>query len=107
MNIPELLDKDGYPTDEFLQFIRDYKPSQMPIMEFIELIRESWWHNEWGVVLKREYKGSRMLQLHTGGWSGNESIIDAILSNIYLTQFAMRYIMWTRGGHYCFKIKVK
>lgn len=108
MNIPQvLLDSDGYPTKEWLRFIKLYKPSdEIPIMSFVALLMDGWWAADWGIVLHKKYKGKRKLELHTGGWSGNEDIIDAILANIYLTHFAMRYIKWLTGGHYYFEINL-
>lgn len=108
MNIPEiLLDDEGYPTDEYLEFIRSYTDETMPIVEFIEeILANNWWMPDWGFKFRRKYRGRRTLELHTGGWSGNEDIIDAIIGNVYLTHFKMRYVKWTTGGHYYFEISV-
>lgn len=102
----QILDKDQYPTDEFVQFIRDYKPSTMPILDLVALIEKAWWFG-WGFELKRKYKGVQKLKLSTGGWSGNEEIISAIKSNIYLTAFSMKYEMWKTGGHHYFEIPIR
>lgn len=98
------LDNEGYPTDEFLEFIRNYEPNQMPIMDFVNILAEGWYFDNWGFKLKRKYRGIRKLELHTGGWSGNEDTICAITSNIYLTHFKMRYVKWYTGGHHYFEI---
>jgi hypothetical protein len=107
-NMPpeQLLDNNGYPTDEWLDFIKNYKPSEsLPLIKFVsDFLRYGWWMHEWGFVLHRKYNGKRRLELHTGGWSGNEEIIDAIKSNMWLTHFQMRYVMWETGGHYYFEI---
>ena len=105
--IPDiLLDNGGYPTDEFLKFIKYYKPNNMPILEFIEILCNGWYFGDWGYKLHRKYAGKRKFELHTGGWSGNETTIEAILSNIYLTHFTMSYVKWYAGGHYYFEINV-
>ena len=105
--IPEtLLDFDGYPTDEYLQFIRDYTNETMPIMDMVGIICDNWYFDDWGFKLHKKYAGKRKLELHTGGWSGNEEIIAALLSNIYLTHFKMRYVKWYTGGHYYFEITI-
>ena len=96
------LDNEGYPTDEYLQMIQDYKPEVIPIMDMVNIICENWYY-EW-VKLGRKYGGVRKLELHTAGWSGNEEIIRTILSNIYLTHFKMTYRKWITGGHYYFEI---
>lgn len=103
-----LLDADGYPTPEWLKYISDYTDKVMPIMQFVQCVLIDGWHfSEWGFRLHRTRNGIRKLELHTGGWSGNEETIMAILGNIYLTHFKMQYVKWTRGGHYYFEIKVK
>jgi hypothetical protein len=100
------LDDDGYPTEEFLQYIRDFDHSG-DMSEFLRTLEEGWWCSDWGYKLHRKYRGAQILELHTGGWSGNEETIGAILDNIYLTHFKMRYEKWLAGGHYYFKISVE
>jgi len=106
MKVPDtLLDLSGYPTNEYLEFIRNYKPEQMPVFEFVDtILRNGWYFDDWGFVLHRRYNDKRKLELHTGGWSGNEEIIEVILSNIFLTHFEMRYVMWCTGGHHYFEL---
>jgi len=104
----ELLDSGGYPTKEWLAFLKSYQPDEsLPIEYFIEnVLADGWWAASWGFTFHRKYKGIRKLELHTGGWSGNEEIIDIIKSNMWLTHFSMRYIKWTVGGHYYFRVTV-
>ena len=103
-----LLDVNGYPTDEWLEFIKNYQPSDdLPLLKFVkEILPKGWYNADWDVVIHRKYKGKIKLELHTRGWSGNEEVIRAILSNIYLTHFKMQYIEWHAGGHYYFEIYV-
>lgn len=102
----DLLDNEGYVTDEWLEFIKAYQPSEeLPYLKFLELIRQTWWQSDWGFVLHRKYKGIRKLELHTGGWSSNELIFGAMRSNIYLTHFKLRYVMWKTGGHHYFELQ--
>lgn len=104
MNRPEeLLDNEGYPTEEYLDAIADFNMND-DIMEFIDILKEGWWMPDWGFKLHRKYRGKVKLELHTGGWSGNEEIIREIIDNMYLTYFKMRYVKWTAGGHYYFEI---
>ena len=104
--LPEiLLDDQSYPTYEWLQFIKKYQPDEsMPILKFIEILTEGWYYDNWGVILRKKRGGIRKLELHTGGWSGNEEIIHVILNNEYLTWYKMRYVTWMAGGHYYFEI---
>lgn len=96
-----LLDEEGYPTDEFLNYIKNWKSETSDVFELVSLIEEAWWMKDMGFKLEKN-----KLTLHTLGWSGNESIIDAILSNIYLIYSSMRYEQWNAGGHYIFEVKI-
>jgi len=104
-----LLNDDGYPTAEWLEFIKNYVPDEsLPVLRFVEMVLvDGWWMPDWGFKLHRQYKGVRRLELHTGGWSGNEEVIAAIKSNFWLTHFNMRHVMWRTGGHYYFEITEK
>ena len=104
-----VLDDEGYPTQEFLDFVRAYVPDEtLSIMNLVEtVLRDAWWSSDWGFKLHRKYKGKRKLELHTGGWSGNEETIAAIKSNLWFTHFKMRYVMWRTGGHYYFEINTE
>ena len=108
--LPEtLLDSEGYPTEAYISFLKNYQPDEsLPLMNFIEgVLIDGWWASDLGFKLHKSYKGKRKLELHTGGWSGNEEIISAIKSNMHLTHFDMKYVMWRTGGHYYFEITVK
>ena len=103
----DLLDDGGYPTDDYLEYIKKYTGEVLPINDFVEyVLQDGWWMPEWGFRLRRKYRGVRKLELHTGGWSGNEDIMEAILGNIHLTRREMQYVMWRTGGHYYFEIPV-
>ena len=102
-----LLDDEGYPTEEYLKFIKDFTNETMPIIDFVlGVLQNGWYFGDWGFKLGKKYKGIRKLELHTGGWSGNEEIISAIKSNIWLTHFKMKYVKWHIGGHFHFEISV-
>jgi len=106
-SLPEkLLDLEGYPTEDWIEYIKNYKPDEsLPLIRFVDsVLIDGWWMSDWGFKLHKKYKGKRKLELHTGGWSGNEEVIEAIISNIYLTNCYMRYVMWRTGGHYYFEI---
>ncbi len=99
-----LLDDEGYPTQEWLQFLREYQPSEeIPLNHFVEeMLPYGWWYHERQMELSKPYRGKRKLILHTGGWSGNEETIGALLSNRYLL-ILLRYRQWNAGGHYRFE----
>jgi hypothetical protein len=105
MKVPiDLIDGDGYPTQEWLRFLREYRPSdELPLKRFVEeMLPSGWWYSERQMELFKPYRGKRKLILHTGGWSGNEEAIGALLSNRYLL-ILLRYRQWNAGGHYRFE----
>ena len=105
----KILDNEGYPTDEFLEYVKKYDCSD--IMTFLETIESAWAYSDWGFKLTKTYKGNhwqnkkqKTLQLHTAGWSGNESIIEALSSNFIFC--SMYWWKTYRGGHYYFQIPI-
>ena len=104
--VPEIKLIDGYPSSELLHFIATYIPDpSFPISNFIGLLKEVWWMSDRQLEITIDSERNMELILHTGGWNGNESIISAILDNMYLTYGAMQYYQWNVGGHYRFKVK--
>jgi len=105
MKYPETyLDSEGYPTEELLGWIKQYDVLKEGLEPLLEVIEESWWMPDWGIVRKRQYDGYFSYELHTGGWSGNEDIISALRTNMFF------FIWWRKsyaGGHYYFKFPVK
>ena len=91
-----------YPTDEELETIKDWDFNKRSVMDFLAFIESVWHWPDSGY----ELKGKRILrlELHSGGWSGNESIINALQQNIFW------WVCWeksTRGGHHYFKIPLE
>ena len=93
-------DSNGYPTEAELQDIRDWDPRVWSVVNFLDFIKSIWWNPGWGFVKK----GKRIivLELHTGGWSGNESIINAINENKFF--YPLYWQRSRRGGHLKFRI---
>ena len=94
---------DGYPTDEFLDYIRFWNPYDNKVMDLIELICDNWEHGSMGYKIGKKYNGKIKIELHTLGWSGNESIITALQENTFF--WIMYWHKSIRGGHYYFEIK--
>jgi len=93
-----MLDKDGYPTEKYLNKVREYCSLDNPF-GIIGLIKEGWKYDS-GVRVS----GTRVirLELHTFGWSGNEEIIQSLQSNFMF--WGMYWQKSLRGGHYYFKL---
>lgn len=64
----------------------------------IKIIHNTWWMPDYGFRFH-----NKKLELHTGGWSGNESIIASIKNSIFWRLFWKKS---TRGGHYYFEITI-
>lgn len=86
--ITEIVDDIGptYPTDEFLVSLREDNYSA-DVDNLIEKLRLVWWNSEHGLIYNPETK---ILQLITYGWSGNEAIIDALLHNLHWMIYRVR-----------------
>lgn len=94
---------EKYPTTQELQRIKDwdYKDS-MGLVDFLGTI---WWSKDWGTKVgwgkDGLLKDVLVLELHTGGWSGNEEI----MTTLQMTHF--HFLFWyssRRGGHYEYHI---
>lgn len=89
---------DGYPEESELEKIKNWPyEDRAGIIDFVESI---WQSPDFG--FRRD---SGELKPSTGGWSGNEDIIEAMNSNIMF--WAMCWVQSRRGGHYIFDLKVK
>ena len=97
-------DADGYPTDETLDVIREWPYGDY--LALAEYAQKSWcFYGELiltPVVTVHGDTATKMLCI-TGGWSGNESIIHALMDN-----FGFSTTCWEsthRGGLVVFEIR--
>jgi hypothetical protein len=91
-------DQDGYPTSDELRRLRKW-PDSDPV-GLLLFVKSIWNYGEWGFKMT----GTRVIkaELHTGGWSGNETIIE------HLEKKHIWYFSWmksTRGGHYYLRVE--
>ncbi len=95
-----MLDKDNYPDKASLKAIEKWDILKDGIQGLLDLVEDNTYTPDWSFSVT----GKRILRFeyHTGGWSGNEDVIDA------LRQTSLFWlIFWeksTRGGHYYFRI---
>lgn len=89
---------DGYPEEPELEQIKNWPYEDREAM--IEFIEDIWWSPEFGFHLD----GSE-LKLSTGGWSGNDDIIEAMQKNHIFWMFC--WFESRRGGHYIFDLKLR
>ena len=105
----EMLDDDGYPTDDALEVIKNWHwDDKRGWFKFIESV---WWMRSWGWKeslesdeWRKEEKVYRY-NISTGGWSGNESVIYAMQENRWL--WGMTWVQSRRGGHYIFEVDLE
>lgn len=84
-----------YPNDKDLKQIAKWSHKDFKgLMEFIENL---WHFRAWGW-----HKKGRTYYISTGGWSGNELIIDVMKENF--TFWTLCWVSHRRGGHYVFRL---
>lgn len=92
---------DGYPEEWELDTIKEWSDfSKQGILQLLDYLKQLWTYPDYFVL-----KGKRVLylELHTGGWSGNEDIVCALQRNYCF--WGMYWEKSVKGGHYYFKIK--
>ena len=95
---------ERYPTDEVLEYIRDYDWTRYGMDDLLQCINAEWWPN--GIRPQDRYEdreGRSILILTTGGWSGNEDIIEALRTNKHMW-WTVHWLLSKRGGYYEFDI---
>lgn len=106
------MNKDGYPEDSVLEFIKSYDLlKEKTVNLLLEVIQDNWKfadQESFSIEKGNTSIGNpcMKLQLHTCGWSGNESIIATLES----AKFPTLFTFWTkseRGGHYYFDIPLE
>ena len=94
--VSELLDGDGYPTDEALEKIAKWEIKKLSDYHaLMSLVKSMWTYNQCFTKYGNRYT------LVTLGWSGNEDIIRALHSN-----FIFHLICWEsseRGGRHVYE----
>jgi hypothetical protein len=117
----KMTDEEDYPSDEQLEFIKSYKftfnkeGNVNNYQELLDYVHDIWWCPDWGwtkemidadLIPDKNITPIKVLRLRlsTGGWSGNEDIIQALRENEWFWTF-----FWQeerRGGHYVFEFKI-
>jgi len=95
-----MLDKNNYPDEQSLKEIAEWDILKQGIRGLLVLVEENTNWPDWAFSIK----GKRVLRFeyHTGGWSGNEDVINALQENILF--WAMYWQKSEAGGHYYFRI---
>ena len=98
-----MLDADNYPDEASLKQIREYDLLEQPFSGLLQLL----WENTNWADRQIFMRGKHVIHLtySTGGWSGNENVVDALRANILFWG-----LCWERtdaGGHYYFRIDLR
>lgn len=97
-----ILGDDGYPHEDELRRIREWPwdaPGQTGFRALMDYLRRRWQHAEQGYW---EQQGDRF-SISTAGWSGNESLIEALEQNQMFQMLCP--VSWRRGGHYVYDVR--
>ena len=89
-----------YPTDEELKRIKEWDGHHQELMGYVKSL---WKYADWE-HLKAWSQDGHTYEISTGGWSGNENIIEVLESNFVF--WTMSWIQSRVGGHYIFNCKM-
>lgn len=90
-------DAEGYPTDEELQRLRDWDMADP--RGWLDFARSLWHWADWGWPTPA-VKSEEPIEVSTGGWSGNESIIEAMQQAHFGVLWHAVWEQTRKGGHY-------
>lgn len=102
-NPEDLMDEDEYPTDEELEALTRLEGTPR---QFVDEVVRMWEYPNYATVttIKDDFdRHVLQLRLATGGWSGNESIVEAIDASMF------RILWWhlsQRGGLHIYRVPV-
>ena len=96
-----MLDENDYPDEKSLKEIEEWDILKQGVQGLLDLVEENTNWPDWSFSIT----GKRVIRFeyHTGGWSGNEDVIDALHQNRLF--WSLYWEKSTVGGHYYFKIK--
>lgn len=95
------MDPDGYPDDEELSHIRHWPLGEWQVL--LEFVRDRWRYADMGYWREKVRGDRRIYEVSTGGWSGNEDLIKALLDHEVF--WPLCWVQSRRGGHYLFEIR--
>lgn len=113
--IPEMeIDEDGYPTQDSLnlwgslgRFTINYPEARKVLIEdflmWCDQIPCSSYRIE-DALNKWTKKPLKRIYFSTGGWSGAEDLIEALLNQFWIKHY---HTVWKRGGHFEFEVPVE
>lgn len=101
----DVLADEGYPSDEETWTVAHWPINgSKDVIAAFEYVRQRWSYPDyWNQDRKIDNgKIARIYTFSTGGWSGNEMLVDAMQRNDFLWMLSWYSIR--RGGHYEFRV---
>ncbi len=94
-------EQHDYPTPGNLIAIATWSGNLFDggLHDWFALAYDEWWARDWGWK-----RSGDDYEISTGGWSGNESIIDAMMENTIA--WNLTWQTSRRGGHFTFSVPV-
>lgn len=101
-------DADGYPSEEELTRVRTWPYGDLPGL--FAYLKERWAYADMGYWVEENEAAKdaidtahvKVYRISTAGWSGNESLIEAMQENPVL--WAICWYSARRGGHFEFHV---
>lgn len=104
-------DSDGYPTKKELERVANWPLKAFDYPGLIDYVRDLWWPQGdpygWSETdCEHAYfrVPGRRVAMSTGGWSGNEDLIEALHRACKGLFWATCWLESRRGGHYVFEV---
>lgn len=94
----QILDDNGYPSDAELKRVEEW-PWQDGFRPLMAYVFARWKYADIGYW---QQEGDRFA-ISTGGWSGNEDLIQALEANQMFRSLCA--YSWRRGGHYVYDVR--
>lgn len=88
------MDDDGYPEEFELKQVVEWPWQDIPGL--LAFVQERWTYQD------RWTEEGDVLRVSTGGWSGNEDLMSAMMQNRMF--HALCWVSSRRGGHYEFDL---
>ena len=98
--VVEFDDQDCYPSDKALEHLAKFQPrNNNGFDEVWEYLRIMWRYPN-GVTFERGEDTQELVRIWTGGWDGNEDLVDAMNLNYII--WPMAWLSSHRGGLFYF-----
>lgn len=106
-NEPDLEPDNDYPSEDELQEIIDWPATPFPprYLDLMGKVHRLWMWQDRFCAGHDQLRKVYVYELSTGGWSGNEELIEALRKNRMF--WISCWVQSRRGGHYIFEIRAE